>query len=109
MKTALGLVAIVAGLAIWTPAARAAPEPQPIPRIDSCPSGYWSSGEYCMPGSSARFAIVRQGSCPSGYWSSGNYCMASTDSTPLAIPRLGSCPSGYYSSGNYCVSTRTGR
>ena len=81
------------------------PSPQPVPRSGSCPSGYFSSGEYCVPGSGARFALQRHGSCPSGYFSSGDYCVASSSSSKLAIPRRGSCPSGYFSSGDYCVAT----
>ncbi len=50
--------------------------------------------------------LAKDGSCPTGYYSSGNYCLASSDSNRLAIPKRGSCPSGYYSSGNYCVSSR---
>jgi hypothetical protein len=85
--------------------ASADPPPQPVPRNGSCPSGYFSSGEYCVPGSNARFAVPRSGSCPSGYFSSGDYCVASSSSSKLAIPRRGSCPSGYFSSGDYCVAT----
>jgi hypothetical protein len=50
--------------------------------------------------------VAKDGACPSGYYSSGNYCLASSDSSRLALPKLGSCPSGYYSSGNYCISSR---
>ena len=84
----------------------AAPPPQPLVRDSSCPSGYYSSGSYCIPNNSAKFAIERSGSCPSGYYSSGNYCVVSSDDSKLAIPRINSCPSGYYSSGNYCVSNK---
>ncbi|MEN9314680.1 MAG: hypothetical protein RIS35_1073 [Pseudomonadota bacterium] len=87
-------------------AAHASPPPQPVVRTGSCPSGYYSSGNYCVPGNNARFALPRSGSCPSGYYSSGDYCVASSESSRLAIPRAGSCPSGYYSSGDYCVSSR---
>ena len=86
--------------------AAAAPPAQPLARNGSCPSGYSSSGNYCVPGSNARFAVSRNGSCPSGYASSGNYCVASSDRSRLVIHRSGSCPSGYSSSGNYCVSSR---
>ena len=86
--------------------ANAAPQPQPIPRDGTCPSGYYASDKYCVPTSSARFAIKRDGSCPSGYYASGNYCVAATDSAKAVIPRAGSCPSGWYASGTYCVSTR---
>ena len=77
-----------------------------LPRDGSCPSGYYSSGNYCVPNAGARPAIPRLGSCPSHYYSSGNYCVGSDANAPHAMPRSGSCPSGYYSSGNYCVASR---
>ena len=87
-------------------AAEAVPA-QPVIRDGSCPSGYSSSGNYCVPGSSARYALPRSGSsCPSGYFSSGNYCVAASKDSRLAIPRRGSCPSGYFSSGDFCVAAR---
>ena len=76
-------------------AAHADPPAQPVPRVGSCPGGYNSSGAYCVPTKSGRFAVQRSGSCPGGYYSSGNYCVASSDSSKLAIQKLGSCPSGY--------------
>jgi len=92
---------------IWVlGSAVAAPPPQPVIRDGSCPTGYYSSGNYCVPGSNARFAIERDGSCPTGYYSSGKYCVASSDASKTVIQRSGSCPSGFYSSGNYCVSNR---
>lgn len=99
------LFVAVCSLAVAS-ACLAAPPAAPILKEGSCPSGYYSSGNYCVPNSSARFALPKLGSCPSGYYSSGNYCVASSDSSRLAIPKSGSCPSGYYSSGNYCVSSR---
>ena len=47
--------------------------------------------------------LQKNGGCPSGYYSSGNYCVPSSSSSSAAIAKTGSCPSGYYSSGNYCV------
>ena len=80
---------------------------QPVIKNGSCPSGYISSGSYCVPsGDSSRFAIVKSGSCPSGYISSGDYCLASGDSSRLAIPKQGGCPSSYTSSGDYCLSSK---
>jgi hypothetical protein len=102
-------IALVFTLAIpFANAAFAAtPTPQPLPRTGSCPSGYSSSGGYCTPGSSARFAVPRNGGpCPSGYSSSGDYCLASSDSSKLAVPKTGSCPSGFSSSGAHCLSSR---
>jgi hypothetical protein len=105
LSIALSCLAVAGGLASPSQAV-ASPAPQPVLRHGSCPSGFYSSGDYCVPGSGARFALARNGSCPSGYFSSGNYCVASSDSSRLAIPRSGSCPSGYFSSGQYCVSNR---
>ena len=84
----------------------AAPPAQPVLKSGPCPSGYYSSGNYCIPNSSARFAIAKQGPCPSGYYSSGDYCLAASDSAKFAIIKSGPCPSGYYSSGNYCLSSQ---
>jgi len=104
MHLATATLAAVACLTAWQ--AVAAPPAQPLPRDGSCPSGYYSSGNYCVPNANGRYAISRNGSCPSGYYSSGNYCVASSDSSKLAIHRKGSCPSGFYASGNYCVSNK---
>jgi hypothetical protein len=100
MRTSLLLALIIPVIV------NAAPPPQPLPRDGSCPSGYYASDKYCVPTSSAKFAIKREGSCPSGYYASDKYCVAATDSAKAVIPRAGSCPSGWYASGNYCVSTR---
>lgn len=77
---------------------------QPILKNGPCPSGYNSSGNYCVPGSNARPVIEKNGSCPSGYNSSGNYCVMGSSGHP-AIHKSGSCPSGYNSSGNYCFKS----
>lgn len=95
-----------AALSLLATLAHAAPPPQPVIRTGSCPGGYYASGNYCVPGNSARFALPRSGSCPGGYYASGDYCVASSESSRLAIPRSGSCPGGYYASGDYCVSNR---
>ena len=93
--TCLGLTSVIAEAAT------------PLIRNGSCPSGYSSSGNYCVPySSSAKPALAKNGSCPSGYSSSGNYCLAYSENPKIAIPKSGSCPSGYSSSGNYCVSYR---
>ncbi len=64
----------------------AQPPAQPVIKNGSCPSGYVSSGNYCVPsGDSSRFAITKSGSCPSGYVSSGDYCLASGDNSRQAI------------------------
>jgi hypothetical protein len=107
MKTLLNLVKLaLIGPALASSIVNATPTPQPLVRDNSCPSGYHSSGAYCIPSSNAKFAIERLGVCPSGYYTSGNYCVASFTNSKLAIPRINSCPSGYYSSGNYCISSK---
>ena len=78
---------------------------QPLSKIGSCPSGYHTSGNYCTPGSSARFALPKVGACPSGYSTSGDYCLAGSNAR-LALPKAGSCPSGYSTSGDYCLSSK---
>src|SRR5687768_10252499 len=47
-----------------------------LPKIGTCPSGYHSSGDYCLGYENAKHAIPKTGSCPSGYHSSGNYCLS---------------------------------
>ena len=44
-------------------------------KIGSCPSGWRSSGQYCVAGLSAKGIMIKVGSCPSGWRSSGNYCV----------------------------------
>lgn len=82
------------------------PAAMPLAKKGSCPSGYSTSGQYCSPGSNARFAVPRVGSCASGYHTSGDYCLASSAGSKLAVPKVGSCPSGFHTSGDYCLSSR---
>jgi len=82
---------------------------QPLPKVGSCPLGYYSSGSYCVPssGGNTRGAIEKSGSCPLGFYSSGNYCVSSPSNNREAIQKTGnSCPLGYYGSGSYCVKSR---
>lgn len=82
------------------------PAPTPIQKEGSCPSNYSSQGNFCVPSSGAKFAIMKLTSCPSGYGSQGSYCVADW-SARYAIPKgSGSCPSGYGIQGNYCVSNK---
>ena len=96
--------AIILGLTVV--AVNVAASPQPLVKDGSCPSGYYASGNYCVPDAHARFAVPKTGSCPSGYFSSGNYCVAQSEDSKLAIPRNGSCPNGYFASGDYCVANK---
>ena len=99
-KWIIGLGA--AGL-LWAGAALALPPASPIAKNGSCPSGYSTSGNYCKPGSNARYAVAKNGSCPSGYSSSSRYCVANSNKSKTAIPKVGSCPSGCSTSGKYCL------
>jgi len=46
-------------------------------------------------------------SCPLGFYSSGNYCLSSPSYDREAIQKTGkSCPLGWFSSGSYCVKSR---
>lgn len=105
---ALGLF-VFANMAFARIPALAAPAPQPLPQVGSCPSGYSSDSRYCTPGWSARYALLkanRNSSCPSGYTNDGAYCVANSPNTKTAIHRNGSCPNGYSSDGDFCMSGR---
>uniref|UniRef100_UPI0040492401 hypothetical protein n=1 Tax=Cyanobium sp. TaxID=2164130 RepID=UPI0040492401 len=82
---------------------------QPLPKVGSCPLGYYSSGSYCVPsgGRNSRGAIEKSGSYPLGFYSSGNYCVSSPSNEREAIQKTGKgCPLGWYSFGGYCVKSR---
>jgi len=82
---------------------------QPLPKVGSCPLGYYSSGGYCVPstGSNTRGAIEKSGSCPLGFYSSGNYCVSTPTNNRQVIEKTGrSCPLGWTSSGSYCMQNR---
>ena len=81
---------------------------QPLPKVGSCPLGYYRSGSYCVPsgGGNTRGAIEKSGSCPLGFYSSGNYCVSSPSNNRQVIEKKGrSCPLGWTSSGNYCAKS----
>jgi len=106
----LGLVSLGCVLA-WGGSAALAQQPvQPLPKVGSCPLGYYSSGSYCVPSRSGntRGALEKNGgSCPLGFYSSGNYCLSSPSNNRQAIPKQGgSCPLGWFSSGSYCLQSR---
>src|SRR5437773_2896033 len=75
----------------------------PIPKDGSCPSGYHTDGDTCVPSANANPAIAKDGSCPSGWHTDGNYCVANSANPKNVIPKSGSCPTGYHTDGNYCV------
>jgi hypothetical protein len=101
----------LSSLLVLLPLAVLAQQPiRPLPKLGSCPLGYYSSGSYCVPSTSgnARGAIEKNGnSCPLGFYSSGAYCLSSQSNNREAIQKEGnSCPMGWFSSGNYCLKSR---
>jgi len=71
---------IAAGMLLSTSATLAQQPVQPLPKVGSCPLGYYSSGSYCVSssGGNTKGAIEKSGrSCPLGYYGSGNYCVKS--------------------------------
>ena len=75
----------------------------------SCPSGYHSDGQYCMPNSKNSKPIYPKlgSSCPSGWHSDGNWCVANNQNSKQIMEKKGnSCPSGWHSDAKYCVSNR---
>jgi hypothetical protein len=103
------LLLSLAAVAVGGPALAQQPV-QPLPKVGSCPLGYFSSGGYCVPSKSgnSRGAIEKVGGgCPLGFYSSGNYCVSSPNNNREAIQKTGkSCPLGWFSSGGYCVRSR---
>ena len=73
-----------------SPAALAQQTVQPLPKVGSCPLGYYSSGSYCVPSRSgnARGALEKSGgSCPLGFYTSGSYCVSSPSNNRQEIGR----------------------
>ena len=78
-----------------------------LPKVGTCPSGFYTSGKYCIPiKDDAHPAMQRAGQCPSGYYTSGKYCVATRKDAPPAVQKNGTCPSGYYTSGSYCLKQK---
>jgi hypothetical protein len=78
-----------------------------LPKVGTCPSGFYASGKYCVPiKDDGKPAMLRGGQCPSGYYSSGKYCVANSKDSRPAVPKSGGCPSGYYTSGSYCLKQK---
>ena len=47
----------------------------PVAKNGTCPCGYHTEGNMCVPSGSAKPVIAKNGTCPSGYHSEGNYCV----------------------------------
>ena len=97
-------------MALLTHTAMAQQVVQPLPRVGSCPLGYYASSSYCVPSKSSntRGALEKTGTrCPLGFYSSGNYCVSNPSNNREAIQKQGnSCPLGWHGSGSYCVKSR---
>jgi len=93
-------------MSVWLNAEGIQPTPLPLDKQGACPSGYYPSGRYCVPGAQARHGIPKVGACPPGYYPSGNYCVAAARAR-VVVPKTGACPPGYFSSGAYCMQSRS--
>jgi hypothetical protein len=51
-------------------------------------------------------SIPKVGNCPTGYRSSGNYCISNSKTFTDAFVKSGQCPTGYYQSSKYCVRSK---
>lgn len=63
------LLWLTLALSVASESALAQQPVQPLPKVGSCPLGYYSSGSYCVPSGSGntRGAIEKSGrSCPPG-------------------------------------------
>ncbi|MEP5566955.1 MAG: hypothetical protein ABJN62_03895 [Halioglobus sp.] len=106
---ALAFAAIA--LAICVPASVASDVIQKVG--DRCPTGTYSSGDYCKAFSSTSnkgtkiIANPGDGDCPVGWYRSGGYCKAygKRAAEEDVIQKSGDdCPRGMYSSGDFCKS-----
>ena len=69
---------LAAGLDLGPGTPQVQASPVPLPKVGSCPLGYYSSGSYCVPADRGtnREAIQKSGStCPLGWYTSGSYCV----------------------------------
>lgn len=90
----------------WASAALAQQPVRPLSKVGACPTGYHTSGSYCVPSSSrTRGALPKIGSsCPTSFYTSGGYCLSSPGNQRQAIEKTGpTCPSGWITSGRYCL------
>ena len=80
-----------------------------------CPTGTYSSGDYCKYFSSTSERGTRivanpsGGKCPTGWYRSGGYCKAygKRAANEMVIEKVGDdCPTGMSSSGGFCKSYR---
>ena len=70
-------LAVLCALLVFGPRVLAG-EQQPIQKLGTCPLGYFSSGQYCVPTSKqSKPVIEKYGTCPVGFYSAGNYCRKS--------------------------------
>ncbi|QFU76771.1 hypothetical protein EY643_14535 [Halioglobus maricola] len=85
-----------------------------FPKVDGdCPTGSYSSGDYCKTFSSTDkrgikiVANTSGGRCPTGWYKSGGYCKAygAKAAEEEVIEKVGDrCPTGMYTSGGFCKS-----
>ena len=81
---------VAAGMLLSASTVLAQQPVQPLPKVGSCPLGYYSSGGYCVPssGGNTRGAIEKSGAgCPLGFYSSCNYCLSSPSNEREAIQK----------------------
>ena len=80
-----------------------------------CPTGTYSSGDYCKAFSSTKkkgtrvIANPSGGNCPAGWYRTGDYCKAYSQrkASEDVIEKVGDdCPTGMYTSGGFCKAYR---
>ena len=82
----LGMFAVVSVVA--TSSALAQQPVRPLPKVGSCPIGYYTSCSYCVPSKNGnvRGAIEKVGNgCPIGFYASGSSCLSSPSNQRQAI------------------------